>query len=86
MIVILKNDSGELTFSRKIIISDLNLKSLIKTDENWIGYEVIDDQNDPCIILKHQNIAGNVQIGPQININYSDFQRFKVAGSLDVDA
>lgn len=86
VIVILKNDSGELTFSRKIIISDLNLKSLIKTDENWIGYEVIDDQNDPCIILKHQNIAGNVQIGPQININYSDFQRFKVAGSLDVDA
>jgi len=85
-VILFKSQSGKLTSSKEIVISRANLDSLIISDKNWSGYEIITDQNATYIVIKHQNIDGRTQIGAQINMSHSDFVQFKKTGSLNVYA
>ena len=81
-IILLKSQSGKLTTSKEIVISGPNLDSLIKSDKNWSGYEILTAQNATYIVIKHQDIDGKPLIGPPINMTNSDFVRLKVTGEL----
>ena len=85
-VILLKSISGKLTSSKEIILSGPDLDSLIKTDKNWSGYEIISDQNATYIVVKHQEIDGRTEIGPQINMSHSDFVQLKKNAAMNVDA
>ena len=84
--IFLKCQAGELTSSKEIVISGPNLDSLIKTDKNWSGYEIISDQNPPFIVVKHQDINGKTDIGPHLNASRADLAHLKKTGELNVHA
>ena len=85
-IILLMCQSGKLNSSKEIVISGQNLDSLIKSGKNWSGYEIITDEHPSYIVVKHQDIDGRTQIGPQINMSLSDFVQLKKTASLDVYA
>lgn len=85
-VILLKSISGKLTSSKEIILSGPDLDSLIKTDKNWSGYEIISDQNATYIVVKHQDIDGRTEIGPQINMSHSDFVQLKKNAAMNVYA
>ena len=85
-VILLKSISGKLTSSKEIILSGPDLDSLIKTDKNWSGYEIISDQNATYIVVKHQEIDGRTEIGPQINMSHSDFVQLKKNAAMNVYA
>jgi hypothetical protein len=85
-VILLKSVSGKLTSSKEIVLSGPNLDSLIKTDKNWSGYEIISDQNATYIVVKHQDIDGRTEIGPQINMSHSDFVQLKKNAAMNVYA
>lgn len=85
-VILLKSVSGKLTSSKEIVMSGPNLDSLIKTDKNWSGYEIISDQNATYIVVKHQDIDGRTEIGPQINMSHADFVQLKKNAVMNVYA
>jgi hypothetical protein len=85
-VILLKSRSGKVSSSNEIVLSGPNLESLIKTDKNWIGYEIISDQNASYIVAKHQDIDGKTDIGPQINMSRADFAHLKKTVSLKIHA
>ena len=86
LVILLKCKAGKLTSSKEIVISGPNLDSLIKTDKNWSGYEIISDQNPPFIVVKHQDINGKTDIGPHLNASRADLAHLKKTGELNVHA
>lgn len=85
-VILLKSVSGKLTTSKEIVLSGPDLDSLIKTDKNWTGYEIISDQNATYIVAKHRDIEGTTEIGPQINMSHSDFVQLKKNAAMNVYA
>jgi hypothetical protein len=84
--ILLKCQAGKLTSSKEIVISGPNLDSLIKTDKNWSGYEIISDQNPPFVVVKHQDIDGRTELGQHLHMSRADLAQLKKTGALNVYA
>jgi hypothetical protein len=84
--ILLQCQAGKLTSSKEIVISGPNLDSLIKTNKNWSGYEIISDQNPAFIVVKHQDVDGSTEIGPHLNVSCADLAQLRKTGALNVYA
>ena len=86
LVILLKCKTGKLISSKEIVISGQDLGSLIKTGKNWSGYEIINDQTPPFIVVKHQDIDGKTDIGPHLNASRANLAHLKKTGELNVHA